>query len=116
MTLRLTFILAVSAALFGAGAAEAASFNCARARAADERAICADRALNDKDVRMATTYQIAGHFLAMGRRGVLDDAQTHWLKGRHACGANRQCLNAAYDHRQAALQAVLDEVYTHGPF
>ncbi len=65
---------------------------------------------------MAQLYEIDGHFLAMGRRGAMDDDQSHWLKGRHQCGANRQCLNAAYDHRLAALQSVISEIYTHGPF
>ena len=108
------FVLAL--ALVGGSAVSAASFDCARARVADERAICADRTLNDKDVRMAQLYEIDGHFLAMGRRGVLDDEQSHWLKGRRQCGANRQCLNAAYDHRLGALQSVISEIYTHGPF
>ena len=115
MTLKLpAFVLAL--ALGAAPCAYAASFDCNRARAADERAICADRTLNDKDVRMAQLYQIDGHFLAMGRRGAMDDDQSHWLKGRRQCGANRQCLNAAYDHRLAALQSIISEIYTHGPF
>ena len=103
-------------ALAGASSASAASFDCNRARAPDERAICSDRALNDKDVRVAQLYEIDGHLLAMGGRGVLEDGQVHWLKGRRQCGANKQCLNAEYDHRLAALQNVINEVYTHGPF
>jgi uncharacterized protein len=101
---------------FGAGMAEAASFNCARARTADERAICADRALNDQDVRMALLFDISRHLVAMGRRGQLEDEQTAWLRGRKACGANRQCLASAYRHRIARLQGVVDGVASHGPF
>ena len=115
MTLKLP-AFALALALVAASSASAASFDCARAKAPDERAICADRVLNDKDVRMAQLYEIDGHFLMMGRRGVLDDEQSHWLKGRRQCGSNRQCLNAEYDHRLAALQSVISEVYTHGPF
>lgn len=111
---------AVSMAIFGvvltASATEAASFDCRRAKAADEKAICADRALNDQDVRMALLFDISKHFVAMGRRGMLQDEQTDWLKGRRQCGSNRQCLAAAYDHRISRLQGVIDEVATHGPF
>ncbi|WP_017904014.1 hypothetical protein [Pseudomonas asplenii] len=35
--------------------AQAASFDCARARQASEIAICSDRQLNDLDVEMSTT-------------------------------------------------------------
>lgn len=109
-------VAALVAASLAASAVHAASFNCTRARTADEKAICADRVLNDKDVRMALLFDVSRHFLAMGRRGALEDAQTEWLKGRRACGANKQCLNGAYDHRIATLQGVIDEVATHGPF
>jgi hypothetical protein len=37
--------------------AGAASFDCAKAEAADEKAICADRQLNDEDVEMAGTWR-----------------------------------------------------------
>jgi uncharacterized protein len=34
----------------------AASFNCKKAEAADEKAICADRELDDEDVEMSVLY------------------------------------------------------------
>ncbi len=104
------------AAMVYAPPVRAASFDCARARGADERAICANRTLNDKDVTMALLLEVDRRFLTMGRRGVIDDEQAHWLKGRRACGAELQCLTSAYDHRIGALQAILEELYTHGPF
>lgn len=94
----------------------AASFDCRRAKAADEKAICADRALNDRDVKMTVMFDIAKHLVAMGRRGQLQDEQSEWLKGRRACGANRQCLNATYAHRIARLQGVIDDVASRGPY
>jgi uncharacterized protein len=109
-------LIAVSVLALSGGGAMAASFNCARARAADERAICADRNLNDQDVRMALLFDISKHLVAMGRRGMLQDEQTDWLKGRRQCGANKQCLAAALDHRIKRLQGVVDEVASHGPF
>ncbi len=108
--------LALMAGVFAAGSVQAASFTCGKARAADERAICADRALNDQDVRMALLFDISRHFVAMGRRGQLEDEQTAWLHGRRECGANTQCLASEYAHRIARLQGVIDEVATHGPF
>ncbi|HIF6691408.1 TPA: hypothetical protein ACX37Y_005148, partial [Serratia marcescens] len=47
-------------------AAQAASFDCAKAAGSDERAICANRTLNDLDVQMATKYQFLRGLFAMG--------------------------------------------------
>ena len=113
-----TATLALTALLIGLSAppAGAASFNCAKSRTLDEKTICAERSLNDQDVRMALMLDISRHFVAMGRRGQLDDEQTDWLRGRKACGANKQCLAAAYAHRIERLQDIIDEVAHHGPF
>ncbi len=113
-----TAVPALAALMIGlcGASAQAASFNCSRAKTLDEKTICADRALNDQDVRMAVMLDISRHFLAMGRRGQLDDEQIDWLRGRKACGANKQCLAAAYAHRIDRLQGVVDEVAHHGPF
>lgn len=103
-------------AITAAFPAAAASFGCAKARALDEKTICANRALNDQDVRMALLFDISRHLLAMGRRGQLEDEQTAWLRGRRQCGAALQCLNGAYAHRIERLEGVIDEVAQHGPF
>lgn len=98
-------------------ATQAASFDCDKAGSPDEKAICADRALNDKDVRMALLYSIDRRFMGMGARGALIDEQTEWLKQRRACGARRDCLHAMYDKRIDGLRRFIDErVVTHGPF
>ncbi len=115
------FVLALLAApaltAIPASPARAASFDCARAKAPDERAICADLALNDQDVRLALLYELDGHFLPMGGRGAMMDDQVAWLRRRHACGADRACLSRLYAARIATLRAVIDErVATHGPF
>jgi hypothetical protein len=55
---RVREISSVIGTLLGAGvllvadSAVAASFDCARAKAADEKAVCANRSLNDLDVTM----------------------------------------------------------------
>ena len=94
----------------------AASFDCAKARAPDEKAICANLALNDKDVRMSVLYDVNRHTLAMGGRGAMEDAQRQWLRDRKNCGANRACLNRAYDRRLGELERSLDRIYRNGPF
>ncbi len=96
--------LPLAAALLGAvvsaaAPASAASFDCARARAADERAICADRRLNDQDVRMATWLEVLGDVQLMGGNGAMRDDQRAWLANRHRCGGDRVCLAHAYDRR-----------------
>ncbi|HJV41028.1 lysozyme inhibitor LprI family protein [Caulobacter sp.] len=96
--------------------AAAASFDCRKARTADEKAICADRALNDQDVRVDQLYGITRHLVPMGGRGAIMDDQRTWLKDRHACGANRACLARSYDRRLAQLNQVMDRVYRQGPF
>jgi uncharacterized protein len=97
-------------------AAQAASFDCGRARAPDEKAVCANTALNDKDVKMSVLYEVNKRTLAMGGRGTLIDAQQQWLRDRRTCGANRACLNRAYDRRLDELERGLERIYRNGPF
>lgn len=82
----------------------AASFDCdAKELKADEKVICDTRALNDADVKMATTFELLSGLLAMGSRGTLQDEQTAWLKKRQECAADAACLKAAYDERLKQL-------------
>ena len=111
------FAAVLAAGFLGAGAASAASFDCNKARTPDEKAICADRALNDQDVRLAQLYDIVRHLVPMGARGAIMDEQTAWLKQRHTCGASRACIGRAYATRIAQLNRVLEtRVYPNGPF
>lgn len=107
----------LGATLLAAGAASAASFDCNKARAPDERAICADRGLNDDDVRMAQLYGIVRKVVPMGTRGAIMDEQSVWLRNRRTCGPNRACLQKSYARRIQQLNAVLEQrVYPNGPF
>jgi uncharacterized protein len=94
----------------------AASFDCNRARAPDEKAVCASTALNDKDVKMSVLYEVNRRTLAMGGRGALIDAQQQWLRDRRGCGANRACLNRVYDRRLGELERSMERIYRNGPF
>jgi uncharacterized protein len=106
---RLPVILSLALPLICAvTAAQAASFNCDAAELkADEKVICDTRALNDMDVKMATTFKLLSGLLAMGSRGNLQDEQTEWLKQRQECGADAGCIKAAYENRLK----MLDETY-----
>lgn len=102
--------------LAGLPAAQAASFDCTRAQAADEKAVCATMALSDLDVRMATLFEVAGHLVGMGQRGQLQDDQRQFLKDRASCGSDTACLTLAYDARIKAINQVLQSIYSRGPF
>jgi len=97
--------------------AQAASFACEKAHLTAEKTICQVRALNDADVKMATTYQIVLHALPMGGRDNQKDTQQQWLKKRNSCAANVSCISKAYQQRQKQLDTILqDRVLSHGPF
>jgi uncharacterized protein len=94
---------------------QAASFDCAKAEAADEKAICADRQLNDADVEMSVLYTQLKPLLGMGARGDMEDEQAAWLKRRAACGADRACLVKAYQERVQQLRRGFEALAKHGP-
>jgi uncharacterized protein len=96
-------------------AARAASFPCDKAEAPDERAICAHLPLNDRDVEMATRFEILKSVLPMGGQAKLRDDQEAWLTERRACGGDVGCLTAAYDARLKVLRGVLAEFAKQGP-
>ncbi|MBB4005871.1 lysozyme inhibitor LprI family protein [Allorhizobium taibaishanense] len=89
----------------------AASFDCSKTDLkADEKAICDNRALNDLDVKMVTTFELISGLLPMGNRGELQDQQTTWLKSRQACNADTDCIAKAYEARLKALMGVYDKI------
>ncbi|ACD20043.1 conserved hypothetical protein [Paraburkholderia phytofirmans PsJN] len=94
----------------------AASFDCGRARLADEKAICASRQLSEMDVEMAVRYQMLTGLVAMGARGDMQDEQQVWLKSRKACGGNRSCLLNAYRRRIGTLKDEYANLASRGPF
>lgn len=95
--------------------ASAASFPCDKAEKPDEAAICADLSLNDRDVEMATRFEILRSVLPMGGNAKLREDQEDWLKERQTCGGDRACLREAYDARLKILRAVLAEFAKQGP-
>lgn len=98
------------------GSVYAASFNCDKAQTATEHTICEHRAINDADVKMATTYNILKRLVPMGTRGVIQDEQVKWLQLRDQCGNSSPCLIEVYKMRQQKLNLYMERVYQHGPF
>lgn len=82
-------VLAAAGAATAATAASGPSFDCAKAAAADERAICANSQLAHLDAMIATAYArftpMYGNKRAIGT-SLLDD--------RHACGSDTACIAA----------------------
>jgi uncharacterized protein len=94
--------------------AAAASFDCSKAEAADEKAVCADRQLNDQDVEMAVLYTQLKPLLGMGARGDMEDEQAAWLKRRAGCGGDRACLGKAYEDRVQQLRRGFEALAKRG--
>jgi len=93
-------------ALFISFTSSAASFDCTKAKSADEKAVCANLALNDKDVEMTTTYRLLRGLFAMGVQGDMQDAQRAWLNTRRQCGGDITCLTNTYNSRLQQLNAM----------
>ncbi|MEQ4958858.1 lysozyme inhibitor LprI family protein [Enterobacter hormaechei] len=88
----------------------AASFSCTNVTTPDEKTICANRELSEKDVRMATTYSLLRKALLMGGRAALQDEQSEWLNKRRHCGENMQCLSHLYNERIEMLNIQYEQV------
>ena len=97
----------IAMALFagpGAGVAWAASFDCRKARTADEVAVCSDPLLSELDEIMADFYRRLRHYTqnfdnAMGLQAQLVDEARDFLRRRADCGDDRDCLEQAYRTR-----------------
>ena len=108
---RIALSLAASgAALVLATPAQAASFDCARARAADEVTVCRTPALSALDSEMGGLWYAYSRVpMYMGGTGARRDEAAAFLTRRRACGRNRACLAGAYRARIAELRRGIDE-------
>jgi uncharacterized protein len=98
-------------------AAHAASpIDCAKVANATERTICRTPSLLQADARMTAYFEIATQFVGMGVRGDLQDSQQAFPALRNKCGTDKACILAAYKKQTAPLEAVIENVKTHGPF
>ncbi len=104
------FAVAAAVILIAATPAAAASFDCGKAKTADEKAICADQTLSELDVAMATLYGVRMQIpMLMGARGAARDEQVAWLAKRRACGGDVACLTESYHQRIVDLDQTITE-------
>lgn len=114
--MRFSLHLPVLGAVLLAIPANAASFDCGRARVADERTVCASRILSELDVEMAVRFDTLAGLVAMGMRGDMGDAQRSFLASRRRCGSDAVCLTALYRGRIAVLKSQYEALKQRGPF
>ena len=85
--------------------AQAASFDCSKATAADEVAVCRDGVTSALDSEMGALFYAYDKVpMLMGSSGARHDDAEAFLKARAACGADITCLRRAYTARIAALK------------
>lgn len=88
--------------------ARAASFDCAKARTPDERAVCADPSLSALDSEMGGLWFAYSRLpMLMGGAGARRDAARDFLNSRSACGADVACLTPLYQARIATLKEAI---------
>jgi uncharacterized protein len=114
--MRILLLPFLSAAVLLAIPAHAASYDCAKARTADERAVCASRSLSELDVEMAVRFDTMRGLVAMGTRGDMGDAQRAFLASRRRCGSDARCLTALYRDRIAVLKSQYETLKQGGPY
>ena len=99
-----------------ANAGDYAPLDCAKAETPSEKTICKTYALGQDEAHMATLYSVATSLVPMGRRGDLEEQQRTWLKTRDTCGEHVACLATSYANRIRALNAVIADIASRGPY
>lgn len=79
----------------------AASFDCAKARSAQEKMICSDRELARLDVELSAVYRKAREAATDAK--ALQNEQLQWLKATRKACSDKACLAEAYKSRTAEL-------------
>jgi uncharacterized protein len=88
----------------------AASFDCAKAHAPDEIAICGNSVLSELDTEMgALWFSYSKVPMMMGSNGARHDDAEQFLAQRAACKADVTCLIGVYRTRNTALRADIVE-------
>ena len=89
-----------------AAGAQAASYDCKKARAEDEKAVCASPELSKLDDDMASAYKGALGLMSgdTKRIALFRKDQADWVKDRKRCGDTVPCLKDEYVSRIRWLQ------------
>ncbi len=94
--LRRAIRLGFGVGLLMVGAAQAASFDCAKAQSTIEKMICADAELSKLDESLAAAYVAA--LKASGDTAHIRQRQKQWLKERNACD-DAACVKNSIENR-----------------
>lgn len=90
-------------------AAAAASFDCSRARAADEITVCRNATLSALDSEMGGLWYAWSRVpMLMGGSGARADEAREFLRRRRACGRGVGCIERLYRARIAELRQGID--------
>jgi len=85
--------------------AKAASFDCTKAQAADEIAVCKRPELSELDTKMAALWFAYSKFpFLMGANGARQDEAAAFLRQRSDCGNDVACLKKVYEARISQLE------------
>lgn len=85
--------------------ARAAGFDCSKASAPDERAVCDNPQLSALDSEMTGLWYAYSRVpMLMGSSGNRQDEAQAFLARRRQCGSDAACISAAYTARIATLQ------------
>lgn len=91
--------------LISSVAAEGPSFDCAKAGAASEKAICDSEHLAWQDRQLTRLYGDVRTELPKRQAKALVSRQRAWLKGRNRCGGSFECLQKSYADRLVAISS-----------
>jgi uncharacterized protein len=107
---RLGFWSCAVALALAAGPATAAGFDCSKAEAPDERAVCGNASLSALDSEMTGLWYAYSRVpMLMGGNGERQTEAQEFLTRRRQCGANVECIAQAYNQRIAQLQGDITE-------
>ena len=102
-------LVLASAFIGGEALAQTPSFSCTKVETGSiEEMICKDGALSSLDRKLADVYAQASRKATNEHPTVLQAEQRGWIKGRDECWKSddkRACVQGAYEHRIAELQA-----------
>jgi len=108
--LRFSLILAAGLGLgVMATSAEAASFNCAKAKSPTEKTICGNATLSILDQRMGAKYKVLIKLLGAGsaQADQIRAEQVWWLSRRDSCGTDAFCVRGQIADRIMDLDGYL---------
>jgi uncharacterized protein len=95
--------------LLVAAPAQAASFDCSKATAPDEKAVCQDGVTSALDSEMAGLFFAYDRVpMLMGSSGARHDDAEAFLAERGKCGADLTCLRKVYTARIATLRESIE--------